>query len=358
MALQVKYQREKLDISECNILMIDAHIKNLLRKEIADLPVLQSQLAVLVKQESCANQGAFEKITLSNKIFHMRHYINDIETTSRLGYYLLLTAEIITEYRKIQNQVRINAFVNTSSAADREKRQELVDAFLIVAREYIDINGIEQSTQKVNCTCGSKDIENIESTLVCNSCGNEVCKLDYTATFKDVNRINMTERYKYTKEDHFLNAVKDFECRQNRTIPESVYEKFQLYLDQHNITNVEKHHLYLYLTEHKLSDYYNDTNLIYHEYTHTPPPDLSGIKDKIMIDFRKVEKAIEDFITETGRANSITVKYKLYKIIQRNGFKVKKGDFYMLRTDGKLEEHDEMWAKICEKYKWTVLPSD
>jgi len=48
----------------------------------------------------------------------------------------------------------------------------------------------------------------------------------------------------------------------------------------------------------------------------------------------------------------LNVYYKLYKLLQRNGFNCHKDEFYILKTKAKEDEHDEKMKKAWRILGW------
>lgn len=63
--------------------------------------------------------------------------------------------------------------------------------------------------------------------------------------------------------------------------------------------------------------------------------------------FDQIEEAYKE-VRNKQRINSLTVNYKLYKLLQLLGYPCRKDQFYMLKTKNKLDEHDEQWTLIIK----------
>jgi hypothetical protein len=129
-------------------------------------------------------------------------------------------------------------------------------------------------------------------------------------------------------------------------------------LHELSVDKVSKDNLYRFLTEKRLSNHYDDIHLLHHIITGKPCADFSQFEGVLLEYFELQEKALDEITTadkKIGRTNSINVYYKLYKLLQKVGWECKKGDFYILKTKTKEDEHDEKMKKAWFKLGWTWI---
>src|SRR6185503_15511622 len=111
-----------------------------------------------------------------------------------------------------------------------------------------------------------------------------------------------------------------------------------------------------FLAEQNLSCHYDDINLLFHIITGEPCPDLSNIVEGLYEDFDKLEEVLSQ-IKDENRSNSLTVNYKLYKLLQKWAFPCRKSDFYILKTKTKEDEHDEKMKEAWDILGWSWIPT-
>lgn len=364
---RIEESQSKITIQEntkntYNILSIDSDIKTKLSSKITTLPNLKKELSNMIWLiDHCDN--ASDKLTAQHQITLLRRRIQDLEGTFELGMYMLRTSRLIDEYKRLSTSRGPRSFI-TSTTVDPNaaRKNEIIMAYLRIAREYIDIENITQRVKKLSCPrCGGLDfsLEAEEDTIyTCNGCGTLLELLDDSPSFKDTDRVNMSSRYTYTKRGHFIDAMKRFQGKQNTTIEDWVINKIREEMAIHNLTpnNLTKDQLYMFLAENKLANYYEDLNLLYFIIAQVKPPDISSYETALLEKFDKLEEAYSE-VKDPTRINSLSVNYKLYKLLQILGYPCKKDDFYILKTTAKSDEHDEKWQEICTVLGWKPLPT-
>jgi hypothetical protein len=72
-------------------------------------------------------------------------------------------------------------------------------------------------------------------TIVCCDCGSEISDITMYQTYKDTNRINITSKYKYDETGHFKDCMNEYQAKQNKKIPKSVYSALINQFKQHRL---------------------------------------------------------------------------------------------------------------------------
>lgn len=356
---------QKIDADDYNIFHIDAKVKEKLKSKISHISDIQRDL---VKTLWILNHGEdpVDRVLAKERAAVLRRRIQDLESTFELVLYIFRTDDILREYREMLSSTRARSFITLELQNDSvvNNGSELVSRYLCIAQEYITIDNLSYHPEKLRCpACQRMDfrLDDEDSTYICYHCQTEVNVLDDTPSFKDTDRVNMSSRYTYTKRGHFIDAMKRFQGIQN-TDPKKIKKVVNILLDEmdkHNLKKlsqnrrerVSKDHLYMFLSENKLSSYYDDINLLHTVITGEPCPNISEFEDVILDDFEKQEVAYIR-VQDPERINSLNVNYKLYKLLQRRGYICKKDDFYILKTKNKEDEHDEVLKKAWEILGW------
>ena len=119
--------------------------------------------------------------------------------------------------------------------------EKLTSDYLRIANEYIDIKMHKKySHSKVVCAvCFSTeyywadDVD--EDIAICKGCNREIEILDDTPTFKDTDRVNMSERYTYSCEAHYEEAMNCYEGKQHSDNLPPIVDFVRSQMDQHNL---------------------------------------------------------------------------------------------------------------------------
>lgn len=300
--------------------------------------------------------STIEKIQVENNLSEIKREISQIENRKEITTYKQETKDIIQNYLATTPKTDffnsdIQTPINTS----------LIEDFLIIAKNYVLINIKFKQTSK--CTnCGCTDLEMIEDHLFrCAECNSEIRKLDDSYNFKDSSRLNLTSRYKYSKQGHFTDIIQKFQGKHNVQIKPEVYDDIKEKMKHNGLTEdtLKKEHVYIFLSNAKHGKHYDDVNLIYYELTGKNPPDISQYQEQLEVMSELVEQAFEELksTSDIKRSSSINVHYKLMKMLEILEYDFNIEDFNFLKTREKILEHDENWKKICTRIGWPYYPT-
>lgn len=349
---------DSIDIDTCDINFIDEQITKRLQSKITTLPELQQDLQNLLWIIN-NSPDAIDKIHAKTETAFLRRRIQDIEGGFDLGLYIIRTSDLLAEYRDIMAQTRSSSFIRITDTRDEAKihrRNEIVSEYLRIAKEYVNLENFKQQSQKTICeSCRSTNLvesEDDSSILICKECGATLELLDDAPTFKDSERVNMSSRYTYTCRGHFIEAMNRFEGKQNTEIDPSVVETLKKELSLHGLNEVTatKDHIYMFLSESKLSDLYSDINLLFYLITKVNPPDITVYRNELLDMHGQLEEAYSE-VKDDERLNSLNVNWKLYKLLQLLDYPCKKDDFFCLKTPTKQGEHEQKWYDMIEYLK-------
>jgi hypothetical protein len=349
---------------EYNIFHVDSVIREELISKISTLPELEKDLWHVLKILESGNIS--DKTTAQQQSSMLRRRIQDLQSTFELTFYIHRTADILEKYNSLLISKNSRSFVCTNKEdSDKESktRAELVSQYITIAKDYVNIENYYQKPDPLVCpSCQSDDMQrhiDDESTFVCAVCATEVEILDDTPTFKDTDRVNMSNRYTYSRRGHFMEAMRKYQGKHNTNIEllQTVVDVLLSEMNLHGLTceTVTKDEIYMFLSEKKLSGHYDDINLLYQMINGCPCPEFTHLEGELLELFEQQEKALEEVtqINENDeRINSINVYYKLYKLLQKLGYPCRKGDFYILKTKTKEDEHDEKMKKAWHLNNW------
>ncbi len=350
----------RIDTRDFNIFHIDSQIRKSLELKITSIPELREELGTtLWILEN--GENPVDKVLARHQVSVLRKRIQDLETTLELGLYLFRTSDILVEYRSLVAKSGPQSFVaqgNHREDSATLRKRELTSQFLCVAQEYVEIDHLNQPLEKIVChDCDSFDFtfDDENSIYVCKNCRTEIEILDDSPSFKDTDRVNMSSRFSYSRRGHFIDAMRRFQGIQNID-PKKIARVVKVLKEQmvlHSLVadTVSKDHIYMFLSERRLSRHYEDLNLLYHIITGEQCHNISYLEDNLLDDFDKQEEKLSE-VLEDERDNSLNVNYKLYKLLQRMSFPCRKDDFYILKTKTKEDEHDEAMKKAWLALEW------
>jgi hypothetical protein len=290
----------------------------------------------------------------------------NIESGNLYDKYISLTESLISQYKTILSIPKKTSFLAKTKIKDinEDKKTELLDSYIKIASNFIDLEYSKDTPiveQICICKCGNSDeFEITEGMNICEHCGLEISTISCQTSFKDIDRINMHQKYKYEKKSHFKEGCLQFQGKQNKYINPSLYDKANKWLDIHGLINheteikrdkyskVRKDHIRLFMSESqdpKITSHYEDLNLIHSQLTGEPCPDISHLEEKLYAQF---EKLVEAFlaIDDIDRTNFLNSQFVLKKLLLLNGYKVEKHTFPGLKTLQRQLEHEICFEKL------------
>jgi|694.fasta_scaffold66242_2 hypothetical protein len=293
-----------------------------------------------------------------------------------LTEYIYLTENLINEYTNIINDSINFSFFDNNKLNENNKLKNIINDYLYICKKYIDISNINcKKNQIINtdnkCSCGSNKFINKDNSIFCNECSIEQQVQNVQNSFKDIDRINISQKYKYKKKVHFKDTINQYQGKQNKKnndnllyeILEKEFEKMSLLVHTKNnkLTsfhekhiNITKDIIYMILNETGNNKKYEDINLIHNYFTGIPCPDISHLETELYNDFDRVVETYDNMNIE--RKNFLNSKYVLYQLLRLHNYKVDIRDFDILKTRERLIEHDTIWKNICKELKWNFKP--
>jgi hypothetical protein len=357
-----------------DIFHIDEKIKKLIYQEYKKLNNYKLELEnyqdFLIKNVNKISDK--KKKELQSKINLLNQKINDIENDILMPEYICISSPVLEKYKKIiYTPVKVSFFnnLNNKNINDCEKN-EIIEEFYEIAKKYIPIKIYKKETpERYVCNCGNQNnYTESQNKIICNECSNTHSIQSIQTSFKDIDRVNLSQKYKYKKKVHFRDTVNQYQGKQNKKINPDIFSILEKQFLIHNLVNLDgkthnekysnitKEHIYMFLFETNNSNYYEDINMIHTYFTGVPCPDISEIEHLLYEDFDKVVDAYES-LENIDRIHFLNGQYILYQLLRRRKFKVKESDFDILKTRERLVEHDDIYQKICIKLEWTFIPT-
>lgn len=378
-------KKKEVENESYDILQLDEKIKKLLQEETKKLDFHKQRLDDIESELDTTNDDPDGRLTYRQRVKlqderdDLIKKIDDLETNNMIAEYMCISQKIITDYMKlIIVPINVSFFGGKSTVQnhDTAKKEILLEKFLDVAKRYLPIKTFKQEIQKKHtCDCGnSSEFTQTENTVTCDECGIERNIYTIHTNFKDVDRVNLSQKYKYDKKTHFRDTMNQYQGKQNKKIDNKVYSRCEDWFRRHNLlvdtkgmegteselfykrhSKITKGHIYMSLSETENTSYYEDVNLIHNYFTGIPCPDISFIESELNDDFDKVASAYEQ-IKDVDRTNFLNGQYVLYQLLRRRKIKVNESDFHKLKTRERLLEHDSIWTLVCLAAEWSYFP--
>ena len=362
-----------------DILKIHNNIISHFKKEKDLVSEIQKKLEILQNLKNTINDdNLISKIQI--EICFLENRLTKINKSDNLLYYQLQSIPLIEKYKMELNKPIPMNFMGVQTKPDTTKRDEYEKQIIDIMRKFEfetftdDEQELKSEDNEQNyceeCGKNTNDILN-KNMIMCSECGVEKNILYITFSYKDIDRINITTRYTYDRRIHFRDCINQFQGKQNSTIPQKIYDEIRNLLQIHKLVNpdtslplqtryekVTKKHIFMFLKDRGYSKYYEDMNLIYHNITGKPLPDISHLEEQLMKDFDVLSELYDkEYIQnqKITRKNFINTQYVLFQLLHRHKFKCKKEDFNFLKTTERKQFHDEICSNLFGKLGWNFL---
>lgn len=367
-------KKKETEPEKIDILQLDLIIKQKIKEEngkIDDYLIRREEIRSILSEK---NISFIYRGKLEDELMDLNNKIDDIESDAILAEYLCMSEKLISEHLNLsQLPIKMSFFGKEIKSETVKKSEKIINEFIEIAKKYITVKTYKkEEIKKFICECGNfTDFINTENTITCEQCSLERTIQSVQTSFKDIDRVNMSQKYKYEKKVHFRDTVNQYQGKQNKKISDQpMYDKLEEEFLKFGIinlmtnnwherhTNVSKDLIYMILSENGYGKKYEDINYIHNYFTGKPCPDMSFIEKEIFEDFDLVVEAYNGLPPElVNRTNFLHNRYVLYQLLRRRKVKVDNDDFDILKTRERLIEHDEMWEKICEKLEWNYNPT-
>ena len=99
--------------------------------------------------------------------------------------------------------------------------------------------------------------------------------MKHTSSYNDIDRVNISSKYMYDRKVHFRDCIKQYQGKQNSTIPDKIYQELEEQFKLHHILlgdknthkkerfkNLTKNHILLFLKDLGYSNHYENVHLI------------------------------------------------------------------------------------------------
>lgn len=308
--------------------------------------------------------------------------IRDIESGEKLRKYNERVYDIIREYKKYNNVVKVISFDitgnddNCTELDEKAKcKVELIDKYLDIASEYLTLNitKINKVKNDVCNDCGTSlakiEVCN-EGTLRCPECYTEHDVLILHKLSKDSARINTnTNGTEDDSIDNFLHALTRYQGLQLDKPEDSLYDLLDNYFIKNGRSSGDKikslplnnrgrrgdtNHKMLWnaLSNINRSEYYEHVNLIGHVYWGWELPDVSYLRDSIIEKYNKTQNVFYQISPEErGRNSSLGTQYRLWRHLQLEGHECYMDEFKIAENSESLRIHNKLWKLMCEGTK-------
>jgi len=304
------------------------------------------------------------------------------ESNNLKNKYISSVNNILHEYSKIGTLKQYITFakgiVTHNIEENKDKRLQrlmLIEKFLDIASEYININ-ICKKGNYIGCpSCGSP-LPKIDTSdgdnPTCNKCETEIIQLsnyipdNETPQPKKNNNNNLEGRNNFIKDlSRYQGKLKNVKIPAN--LKQSLDDYFTMISfpigdvikSNSNLLNrTSKDLMYSALKNIGMSKLYKDVNLICHIYWGWELINLEQLEDEILKRYDKIYEVYEiiKIDSKDERSSSLNSQYVLWWILDSMDFKCSPSDFKIPKTPDIFEYYERTRCEISKELDWKYSP--
>jgi len=367
---------------EIDIFSIDKKIRDIWKKNQDKITLIEDeikQIDDILENEECKLSDYVKKDMCDKKQSLNDEKNHILRISENQHFYTMDFSDMINTHqylppKKISFVSKKNEKGNSGEDDISKKYFELLKKYDMDYKELEEITKNRKKDKKVCIYCQSDQfIVNMEQNLeICENCGKQDEKSYRSLSFKDITRVNLSNKYTYERRIHFKDCINQYQGKQNSTIDGKVYDDLCEQFELHGLLkgdkntpkktrfeNVTKEHILLFLKETGHTKHYEDIVLIYHKMTGKTVDDISHLENQLMEDFDKISNLYDKKFKFTGkidRKSFINTQYVLFQLLRRHRYPCKKEDFNMLKTLDRKSFHDDIVRELFESLNFNFTP--
>lgn len=304
-----------------------------------------------IEKKILISSTPMEKNEMLEEIEEIERKIKDYENNISLNKYISESKQILSEYKKLREEDKIN----------------LITKFIQIAKKYISIQLIRVVDTEFmckSCGCNLEDlIEEIEGSYICQKCNTQNTFLSANTYIRDVEKLPSSSDDEISG---FVKILDKFEGKQNPSLPNDFYQKLDAYFElnrkplgeeirkRKKLSNGKKEGTSKKILRQALesvgySSFYEDANYIAHVYWGWDLPDISRYREQIIEDYQKTQRVWLKICHNYDRKASLGTQYRLYSHLRSVGYPVEKDDFGIQDSVDSLRTHNDAWEKMCSE---------
>lgn len=344
-----------------NIVEWNKRIEKAFKDAKQKIPEYEQELKV-IQEVLTKGLNIEEKLSLEKRQQELIQIIDDLLNDVSFGFYSIDVQTYLNDFiSNVKPQTKIS-FMKKDRVYD-SKAHDIAISFIELVSQYqklidIDLPSFNNpQAPKIECSCGnSKDIDIVDGRLYyCLKCGTQILEnIGTKSTYKDIDRINPSSKYKYTRMIHFRNCVRQYQGKQKvRILPQVIRDvKEQLKING-IFKNINPQHIRVALQETGWTTQYENCILIWSQIVGKNCPDISHLETGLYSDFELIEREYNIVMEEMNenRTSFMSYPYVLYQLLIRHNCPGNINFFSMLKND-RLRWLDETMEKIYNKLEW------
>lgn len=359
-----------------NILYVDdIIIRKLKNEKIYKVKQLKNKLEIL-NNNIQSSQSIVARITTLNDIDKYKQEMEEILSGAKMEKYKARVGHLLNKYKMFSKNIKVLNFEdviseNEPKEDDNNEKLDIIDEYLIIASEYIDIDIIKNldNNQPLCVICG-ETLSNASTTEYGTIiCPNKECNVEHNImvlnkTVRDVTRPTTSENESI---DNFWRAFIRYQGAEPNKPDMNIIEKEldnyfrelgrpigkeikKLPLNKRGRRGDTTHQmLYYALSQIGRTSLYEHVNYIGHAYFGWTLPNVMHLKESIRDKYIKTEKVYNNIpAEEKDRSSSLGTQYRLFRHLQLEGHECYMDEFKIAENHESISNHHRLWRIMCE----------
>jgi hypothetical protein len=279
----------------------------------------------------------------------------------------------IDENEKIKMMLRLMPLMEQYNIAIESNEQETINKYEkemnnILYNDYTNDEDIYHENY-LNCLKCNYLLQESKEGDFCLNCGLVSKNKNFQITQKEINKngYTLSKKIKYTKKNHLLSKLKNFQSHFKKNVPDNVYMDIVEELNKQRIKDYSKlkpQHVKEILKKLKYNTYYDACVHILNKLNNRQSFVLPvALQEQIYNMFSKVENIWSKYKLDNKKSN-LPFDYILNKFFQMLNLEEYANLFPMLKSRSRIREHDFVFKKVIEElqqtddsFNWIFLPS-
>ena len=372
---------------DIDIINLDIEIKNKFKDEKRKIPLYKDRLDGLKKTSDLKNIRPNILSSLEHNEKELEQYIHDIENNVYLNFYITESIVLLEKYKDILNTPMKVNFMGKVATNNKEK-DKIISEYIDIIKKYISKINIDDNNfinSHINLKSVDRTIKKNKDKIVCKNCKNTTdfnlidtniyicmnCSTQQTilknvSSFRDIDRVNISNKYLYDRKIHFRDAINQYQAKQNSTIAKKVYDDLEEQFKLHHLlvdsddqkikfSRITKEHINIFLKELEYTKHYENINLIHYNLTGKKPDDISHLEDMLLNDFDVLTELYDKEFKHLDRKNFINTNFVLYQLLCRHKHPCNKDDFSTLKTIDRKNFHEDICKILFTQLGWNYV---
>lgn len=365
--------------TDLSIPKIHEAIRLLFSSKMASVPEMEREIE---SQKLALKSGwitHIESLKINEQICILHKEVEEISTGRLWNEYINECGSILIEYIPLASD-KIKGIVTFSGGSRSddfeeqdvssgliERRLALISDYINKASKYIKMDIVREVGTISKCPNCGIDFEEIivdeDTGLHTCTCGYDRVYLSKASTYKDSSRVNIGGRTSYEDRITFIRAMDKFEGKKIMKIPDRLYDMLDEYFEAHRfptgkeirtwevLPNGKKERTSVSLMTDALGGtknaaYYDAIQVIASKYWGWVLPDLSSIREAILLDYDATQKVYEQI---KERDSSLNVQIRMLYHYNAQGCTFELCDFKIVTSRDSLEYHHRMLKEMSRQ---------